>query len=560
MTNQNTPLNLTFKDGRQITVDQPKSVLKFSANGIQGNCAIVCGSHGTAVYNPNGTVHINGVPSSAHWLEPGDQIEFSPALIATVDRIGELQQAISELQADFVAPALSSPTPNVAIDSGAADLSPVAPEITTSNETPSEIFKPATPAATNSASVSPTVAPPAESSSEANDGFKPATNATQFVSEPAEAVIESSSTENVQPVEIQPTVQSKIVVEETTLPETAESDSPVSGLAAELLKQIQADEENANSTNVNEAAGTPAIEPTHSPVAGGTSFSSSFVAESTEPHTESNDDSAAVEPFEPSGAVEALPVETENRDFVLSSTSEQPEEPAEPAEASEHPQGSVAALLERMKSEGQWGGVPDEDDSDSTPEPPQPEPAVVEAPTPTASTCDDDVESYMSNLLNRMRGGAVVETPAQSATPAASKPDLATAVDTPQQPIELLRPEEFVPKTKAKRVDGWQGMRELANSQVRTAIDRSQEKKRQQSVSTVQLIIGVVSGVLAIYFWMGSAFGAISACMAVACAICSGFAIYKSYMNVLIGQKTKVVAGHPNAAIEAVVNNPQQAV
>ena len=498
MTNQKTPLLFSLSDGRRISVDQAKSVLQISDRGTLRRCMVVRGSQGAAIYNAHGDVPINGAPSSSHWLKPGDQLEFSPSLTATVEQIGELQQAIVELEL------------------------PVQP---TSEP---EAFKPATEA----------------------DTFVPATDATTTAPEPMEPIAAAlsrltstgalDSSENT----ITPVTQAPNVEPELADPAN-DSASPATGLAAELLKQIQAEEE-------NEATGTPT--PTHSPVAGGISLTpeapeaqsaelsnvlQSLVALKNDPQPAAASEAEFQQP-----AVEDTVEPSESLGMIVPENKTQPDE-EETAPANE-PSESVAAMLERMKAEGQWNGLPDDEDPvapvQEIPQPvPEPTP-TPEQPAAVANECEDDVQSYMSQLLNRMRGDVAVETPSSTNQEVADESNQAEHEVSLEKAIAKLRPEEFVPKSKAKRVEGWQGMRELANSQVRNAIDKSQEKKRMKSVSTVQLGIGLASGVLAIYFWMGSSFGAMSASMAVACVICSGYAIYKAYVNVLEGHLPQVVA------------------
>lgn len=544
MTDQKSPLLFSLSDGRQISVDQAKSVLQISDRGTQRRCMVVRGSQGAAIYNAHGEVQINGAPSSSHWLKPGDQLEFSPSLTATVQQVGELHNMIAELNspsselgasdfAQLAAAPTESPLPSVG--SGLLGQEDT-PQVQLPNEP--ETFKPATEAET----------------------FVPATLASTLLPEPIESPAAAPS-DLTAPVDFQLPVNTVAPVSPTldAAPEMTESaggiespatieppaatTSPATGLAAELLRQIQEEE--------NEATGMQT--PTHSPAAGG----ASLLPEPLETQPVLPSETVQALDFLPNDPQTTVPVEPEPQPSSAVIAFEPTAEPTtddseienqtqpEDAVASNEPSDSVAAMLERMKADGQWNGLPDDEEPVApVQEIPQPSPVAVETPA-EENECEDDVQSYMSQLLNRMRGDVPVETPSPSIeeTNTESNPDQQEV--SLEKAIEKLRPEEFVPKTKAKRVEGWQGMRELANSQVRNAIDKSQEKKRKKSVSTVQLGIGLASGVLAIYFWMGSSFGAMSASMAVACVICSGYAIYKAYMNVLEGHKPTVGTARP---------------
>ena len=76
MTNQSQPLTLKLSNGKEVSIADAKSVLRHTENGQQRSCAIVRGPAGTAIYNAEGDVQINGAPSSVHWLQPGDTLEF----------------------------------------------------------------------------------------------------------------------------------------------------------------------------------------------------------------------------------------------------------------------------------------------------------------------------------------------------------------------------------------------------------------------------------------------------------------------------------------------------
>ena len=86
MTNQQ-PLTLQLSNGEEVSIQADKSILQFTENNQQHNCAIVRGKEGTVVSNANGDVQINGVPSSTHLLQEGDQLQFGSNMMASVEKL-----------------------------------------------------------------------------------------------------------------------------------------------------------------------------------------------------------------------------------------------------------------------------------------------------------------------------------------------------------------------------------------------------------------------------------------------------------------------------------------
>ena len=323
-------------------------------------------------------------------------------------------------------------------------------------------------------------------------------------------------------------------IAEPEVEEPAATNPPMTGFAAELLASIQA-EDNNDQQNENETVGISASETTHSPLAtDGLSFSlpestpapeptsiSSLIPEL--PTTSAENDQ---EEYQPEAQPESLENQTTGQ--VETTTAESTERQAQSS--------NVSALLERMKAEGQWGGLSDEEAEEASAEIPETqEPPVVDE-------ADDDVQSYMSQLLSRMRGpddehqkpvAAVVAAP----TPAQVQPEV---VEAPK-PVGLLKPEEYVPKTKARRLDSLQDMRALANTQTRTAIDRSQAKRLETSMGNINLTIAVVSCVVAAIAMASNFFGyltfATAAAIAVIAMICGGFYCCKTYCAELLESK-----------------------
>ena len=118
MTIQSQPLTLKLSNGQEVSIVEAKSVLRHTENNQQRSCAIVRGPEGAAIYNSEGDVQINGAPSSAHWLQPGDTLEFGDSLSASIEQLGVLDQSIESLvhehQPTSVAPESPAPAPTAA--------------------------------------------------------------------------------------------------------------------------------------------------------------------------------------------------------------------------------------------------------------------------------------------------------------------------------------------------------------------------------------------------------------------------------------------------------------
>ncbi len=107
----------------------------------------------------------------------------------------------------------------------------------------------------------------------------------------------------------------------------------------------------------------------------------------------------------PSANIAAVSEEIEEDESGNDEPVDETSEPIEEMNATqtEPKNESVADLLARMRDEGQWGGIPDEDSDEPTPIQPVEETAT-EAPIATGGEDTTDVEDYMSQLLSRMRG------------------------------------------------------------------------------------------------------------------------------------------------------------
>lgn len=185
-------------------------------------------------------------------------------------------------------------------------------------------------------------------------------------------------------------------------------------------------------------------------------------------------------------------------------------------------------------TESEATGFQSEPVAASEPVTPAPVAPVEEAPVTAGS--GNDVQDYMAQLLNRMRGGE--EQPAEegnSSTP--SKPAATTSVtmqvpSSPQaeqddQPVDLLTAEEFVPKQKGRVPQSYDAMREIANSSARSAVrksDQSQQKVGMMIKSGLAAAGGI--GSLLYFCWGNSAYSLACFCV----AFCAGYLFYTDHM------------------------------
>ncbi len=183
-------------------------------------------------------------------------------------------------------------------------------------------------------------------------------------------------------------------------------------------------------------------------------------------------------------------------------------EPTTTPESGEKKNESVAELLARMNLNANV----DDDGPQAEVEAEQPyeTPAPAVEPEPVSSVDDttsgdgeEDVEDYMNQLLNRMRGGKPAEEKPKAAPAAVAKPEVAEEEKAEEfvPPADPLKPEEFIPKQKATKLKSLDAMRELANTSARKAVRRSEEDARLKALGNVQIGIAIASFLMAIYFF-----------------------------------------------------------
>ncbi len=498
MTNQTQPLTLKLSNGQEVPVPTAKSILRFTENGQQHNCAIIQGPQGVAVYNIDGDAQINGAPSSTHWLQPGDQLQLGPTMTASVQQLGRIENSVDSLLPEQVQPAATAsvqpaPTP-VPAPTEQGTFTPATAADTFVPELPT-----VAPVAAPAAPMTPSVANSELPSTQADLAAPVVTAAAHDAS--AMSVAEDDRAELNTPIAPQPTD-----------PDQAE----ISGFAADLLARIRSDE--------NGSVGTPNSESTHSLLAtDGPSFSSQTTDTSIESLNPALPPNSAVIPVPET----QLPVEpTLATPEVAEATTVESSDP-------QTQNSSVSALLERMKSEGQWDGIPEETQpAPASPEPTPVTPEVSAAPAePVANQPTDDVENYMSQLLSRMRGPDAQEQQSVPEVTQVVQPQAIEQVVEKPKSTKLLKPEEYVPKSRAKRLESLQEMRALANTQTRTAINRSQAKRREEYSDYINLFIAVTSFIVAAFAFLTDSYGSISFTTGIIVAITGVFFCYKTFCS-----------------------------
>jgi len=551
MTNQSHPLTLKLSNGQEVSIAQAKSVLRHTENGQQSSCVIVRGPAGTAIYNAEGEVQINGAPSSAHWLQPGDNLQFGGSLSASVEQLGVANEALASLLNETLP---NETQPNVLANEEvqpAVQTTPTEPATATRvSVTDEATFTPAT--AATAFTIEPQLAPTApivpavpenvatEPSPTAADYAIPAATAATLAALGVAAIPGESAAPVAtpdEPIGFTPTPNS--------VAEPA-SDRPTGGFAAELLASIQADEsDDQQNENLDETVGILASETTHSPLAAdGPSFS--------HPADEANSISNLI-PELPSAPAET-PVLVDQPESLETATSAPVETTTTESAERQSQSSSVSALLERMKDEGQWGGLSEAEVEEAS------APAAPETTeTPVLDEADEDVQSYMSQLLSRMRDPNE-EPPKQAVAAAVKAPEPAQETqvvpETPQ-PAGLLKPEEYIPKNKARRLDSLQDMRALANNQTRTAIDRSQAKRREASMGNFNLTIAGISYVAAATIYLFGIFGFLSIPFSLIALTTGAFYCVKAFFAELLDSKKKLAAKAAQADTQAVAEPAQ---
>lgn len=155
---------------------------------------------------------------------------------------------------------------------------------------------------------------------------------------------------------------------------------------------------------------------------------------------------------------------------------------------------------------------------------PAPAPTTTSPPAPIATTKEpvDDIEAYMNKLLNR---------PNEAATAAAEKAAVEEQLEAEEARTNVpsvLSEEEFVPRQKAKRLEDFDTLREIANTCSRTAIRDSNAKSEQDSFKTKVALFGAaLAGSLGAYFFDSK----LALIGFLAAAVCTSYLFYKAHLQ-----------------------------
>ena len=185
-----------------------------------------------------------------------------------------------------------------------------------------------------------------------------------------------------------------------------------------------------------------------------------------------------------------------------------PQEEAQAPEAEEESE-SVADVLARMGVKTDIDFEADSAENSSVfskPEEPTPAPAeeFSESEDAEAPAEGENVDDYMSALLTRLKQGPAVEPAPKTKTSGGGAKENATqaaesTVQPPPQPVKVLKPEEFVPKSVApERKLTIAAMRELANQSVTTAVHTSDVNRKREKKLLLQLgsVMGLLAGIV----------------------------------------------------------------
>lgn len=513
--------------GSIVAIKSKKTVLGLEAEslGPSSMCAIIRGSHGTAVRSFGDQVLINGVPTSAHWLKAGDRIELSKSFSAVVEQLGTIESEIATLrqletishaspQTDETQETQLQKTPE---NHGDAKMLPADDEFAVFEQS----FGRNTPSLDSILDVD---------SGEAQS-FSPASSLLETGDQ---GPVDSAATTEEQIVGFNPSEEddeAEPFIEATIL-------TPESNPTTDKETTINADTF-SNHDSANETVDKSIDDLTHSQLVDGSSFADPKPTPGQTP--------------EPEGTLASIDSLSQTIDEELSNDDKPKSE-------------SVAELLERMKSEGQWGGVPSDAD-DSEPVESAEAVEVIAEPEVNAAPVedDDDVDSYMSRLLSRMRGetepapAPAVKSPAK---PEQKKDEVEVRLEEEvvAPPLNNLTSEEFIPKQKAQRLESLGAMRALANSTARKNVKRSEDSRRK-ALGHAQIAIGVASFFMALYYILAgserigdSEFG-----IGVVCLIIAGFLAYRFYTTIVHNEQVDAEeAALAVAKLEAGSNAPPE--
>ena len=237
------------------------------------------------------------------------------------------------------------------------------------------------------------------------------------------------------------------------------------------------------------------------------------------------------------------------------------EEVVESAGTADPQSESVADILARMKSEGKLDDfdAPTDDNADSpTLEEAEQEPTPEPVPEPVSQSSEQqeselqqsdspegDVQDYMNQLFQRLRGDdAGAEAAAVAApTPAADKPKPTEAskpeassqpkTESPKKPRPaILEASEFVPKQRAPEAHtDIRALRQLANKQKTNAVSSSFQAKSKFEQAVTSYVAGGALAATVAFGWIAKSIYDPAGILAVICFIISLVALARYVSN-----------------------------
>ena len=371
---------------------------------------------------------------------------------------------------------------------------------------------------------------------------------------------------------------------ESTSQETVESqsDSASAEEQAKLDEIMQRLGVGTGDKDASESADTS--EDDQSPVSEqSTSLETSSALETTEPTAVVTEEEAVEEEAIEEEATEAEATEEEaieeeaTKEIAVEQVAtkeEATEEVAESTDTAERQSESVADILARMKSEGKLDDfdAPTDDNTDSSTseaaEPvPAPEPVAEpvsqsseqQEPEPQQSDSPEgDVQDYMNQLFQRLRGDDAGEAAATAAAPAPAadkpKPAEAPKPETSSQPKPeapkkprpaVLEESEFIPKQRAPEAHtDIQALRQLANKQKTNAVSSCFEAKSKFEQAITSYVAGGALAATVAFGWIAKSIYDPAGILAVICFVIGLVALARYVSNL---KKSKELAlNEPN--------------
>ena len=497
-------------DGSLVPVKTEKCFLGGN-NEDDPKCAVLRGPAGAAIRSLGTEVLVNGKQVESDWLQEGDQIKVGSACLEVL-QLGHFETVTETSTSDL-------PTPLNEPEGTSQPLNELERPLTT------------TTGSTTDGTVS-------NSNDFAVESADPG-NATHQVSESAPARSEMSVNSENSEVNPNPDLPNSDVP-----PTPGDFANRANELEAaieqnqEFLKQMmQESMADRPSENTNDGQATAEIEPSRDPNWGDRQQVQKDPTRQPDDDDKQMQGEALAERLLNSGPESTPEPEPQSSFSMLANDDDEErifapslgdkEDPVE-EESSAPKAESVAEVLARMQAAGtvepdfeQGIGEVGEPDNEEPPVQSMPEPPAPQLQT--NENGDVDVEDYMSQLFQRLRGDSSPTSMTPSSPAVHSQTESAgsdSPVKTPLQAtsvqhIELLKASEYKPKSVApEKKSNMAAMRELALESTREALNKSRDRDRKQK-ATVSLygafgglflstILMIFAGSINLYFFLGT--------------------------------------------------------